>query len=317
MSGRAQEAIHGLASMLLHIQHLRTINVNTYHVRGNAASILISLAELQELDEVEITCRTLSVAAERLTTERPFPCLRELNLTSSSVSGAPPIFKMMASYSRLRALVIRNKNEPAEVDVGELLPSLRGHLSLCSVEVTALRYIGPLSYRFLESLCGIPALIKLKLYTGGPLTTTDEELQSLASGLPLLQTLHLYSASTDQSLRLTINVLPSITTSCPFIEDIHITGIDASWPTTEITFPASSSLNTLSIPNAPIRDAQAVASFLGRLSDRDTFIISSFSWGGTEEAGRMRRLWIEVEESVPAIRRARLEDKAKLALTYK
>ncbi|KAG8876386.1 hypothetical protein FRB97_004255 [Tulasnella sp. 331] len=314
----SKEAVCGLAGMLRRLQKLRIATLHISNVIPDAASILTPLSELQELEEIQITCHELSIAAGSLPTERPFPALRKLVLCAGLISGVSLVLKRMVEYSRLNCLVIGDGAEETDVDVGEALQSLQGHRNLRSVSVAGPRNPTYLSYPLLEPISGLSDLKNLTVYVSGPCEMTDEELQMLASAFPQLRTLHLRHRDTESPPTLTINILPRIIHSCPFIRSIEISHIDALSPVVEMIFPASSTLRLLSVGKARIQDAQAVALFIDRLSDRDTFKVQSEYWlEETKEAQRREKLWEEVELLIPALQKARHYERARIqALSY-
>ncbi|KAG8987523.1 hypothetical protein FRB93_004479 [Tulasnella sp. JGI-2019a] len=291
------------AETLQLLRHLRKVRISTFKVPGpDFESLVIALSELPELQEIEISCDGDCIGIWSSRGYQPLQSLQRLELEAQgTLAGAVSLLDCMAEVSSLTDVMLGDPFGGCTIDMNRVLKSMGGHRKLQQIEINADKALSALTSQVLRQISCCSLLESLEVNVGGPIELTDVGLGSCISSLTKLRFLTL-KAGTRVAPTLTINVLGIVTTSCPAIEGIQFSRLEMSAPDLQPVFQASKTLRTLHVGNSELFDPKAVALFLDKLSNVETFRVSS----------QPRELWSEVQKWALRLREARFNEEAQL-----
>ncbi|KAG8843029.1 hypothetical protein FRB96_004472 [Tulasnella sp. 330] len=304
-----QQDVEALAEMLRLLHGLRTADVRMEDI--DLGPVLVALSELPVLEVVVMTCLSILVPTMPMSLNKPFPFIRRLELKAQQlISGTSALLNCMAddTASGLTDIVLGDVRDGCRLGVVEEVTwSLGRHQDLCSIVINADCDPSSITGTLLGPISRCHGLEILKVYVDGSLAITDEELESVLSGLSKLREIALWGNAEAPTTftTLTVHSFGVVATLCPSIEEIYFSLPELSGRILQHSFQPSSTLHTISVGISAIEDARSMAIFLERLSDVETLCIKS-SWDvGTEQDD----LWNEVAALVPALKRAKKQER--------
>lgn len=283
-----------IADMLLQLPCLRRVRLNLYDDETlHTGPIGRALASLPNLEDLGFDSYDPAVFQEALTLSAPFPSVRHLKVSASGAADLPTLLKHMSS-SITHLIDLQDdstRGDWKQICLGASHHKILQRLALCGFRDDSL------SSDALAPLSALSALSALELYPDGSVDLKDDDIRSLASGLPQLQTL-IIQVEVERAFGMSLNAYEIVATLCPAIETVGLP-VDATKPALQEVIRPSSTLSIICIWNSPIGDPQAVARFLARLSDAKSFRLAVSHADGSREPK-----WIEVKDSLPALREA-------------
>lgn len=289
------DTVNSVSEMLKRLSLLTTIDLDVWEIQDTTA-IGTALLGLPDLRYLRLTSDAPSIFGEANVVTTPFRSLRHLVVSTQSAPDLPGLLESIEPDTKLETLEYGNADGQVDGDITRLCQLAArcrrlGRLSLMG-------YIDPisLSYDVLAPLLPLSSLWALELQVGGPVVLTDDDIYHLASRLPELQILELYGD--EGSTGMTLKAYETVTILCPNIRTLSLM-VDATERVVQAAIPARRQLTSIYVQMSAIDNPQYVALFLARLSVAPDFKVTAASVGGEGQ-----RKWKEVEDWVPALRKA-------------
>ncbi|KAG8871709.1 hypothetical protein FRB97_008378 [Tulasnella sp. 331] len=291
------------------LHHLRTV-----YLRSNVddvTAIVSKIAELPALESLSLDCLVGFPSSWLPSPTPPFPQLKKLCVERPSNPGTTAFLHSLATTgSRLMELELGQEYYSQIKDPKEMMRLVGEHIGLESLVMYNKYNRAGIFFDTLRPILQCHSLTKMKLDMGGNMRLTDDDIETLASGLPKLEHIALLSRGFSPSSLLTLRALSIAVARWPYLETLSII-VDArnSVPREQhVHNTPHQHLAQLTVGNSPISDdANDVTSFIGGLSEVEGFRIQY------DPFGRSGELWGAVSAALPAMRVKRVAEWSGLA----
>ncbi|KAG6871537.1 hypothetical protein C0995_003473 [Termitomyces sp. Mi166 len=301
----SQASLNAIPRMT-NIQNLSLIDPGIHDL-----SFFYSLSTLEHLESLAISGfkepTSIVIPLTGTWTDRPFPALRKLEITSVA-SKIPILLRIFKHSHPLQQLELRqsSRNLSAGSDLSTSWPQVIRDISSKFYSLKSLTMIGPTSndpslplFNVFEPLLDMHQfeLVHLDFPC---LLFSNADLQKVASAWPGLTTFRM--AGSQGTPNATIEALEAFAVGCPKLQGLSLPFDACQLPSTDDHLPISfSKLKTLDAQNSPIDRKLSVARHLDRIFPNLKTIQSTVH----------ESIWSEVGELLKTFKAVRMDQKAR------
>ncbi|KAG9033656.1 hypothetical protein FRB95_014544 [Tulasnella sp. JGI-2019a] len=302
------QTINALVNML---QLLKALNCISLSLSSSHVDLVLLISALEELPDLQELVLHYLESSKPLTWKpllpKLFPSLRRITFTTPTSTNIKEYLSNLVPSGQLTEVTIAKeiRLEDWMSDPAEILEVAGTRTQLESFRMYTMNKRIALSLLVLEPVASCARLRILDICVGGQMLITDDDVEFLASGLPLLTYLRLAPSRGSIKAVATLRAFAIVAKWCPSITSIALqVDARANVPSPRLD-RRHCNLRLVDVRRSHISHSRSVATFFDELSEVEDLRIAYLRLDRGKDPQR-QRVWKEVTEWLPILRKVRV-----------
>ncbi|KAG9033657.1 hypothetical protein FRB95_014545 [Tulasnella sp. JGI-2019a] len=299
--------VNALAGML---EPLKALSSATFSIDSEAANLIPVVSTLSQLPNLQDLVLHYFGSPVPPTWKpllpKPFPSLRRITFTTPASTNVQQYLNYLLPSAQLTEVTISKDRweEDWVSDTAGILEVTGRHAQLESFRMYAINNKIALSLLIIAPVASCSRLQTLDIWVGGQTEITDDDVEFLASRLPLLVCLRLVPSRGSVKTAATLRAFAIVAKWCPSITSVALqVDARASVPSLRLD-KRHRNLRLVDVRRSHISHSRSVATFFDELSEVKGFRIAYLRLDRGKDPQR-QRVWKEVATWLPILRKIR------------